>query len=62
MLILSRRPGESIYIYTDVREQITVKVCRVEGSQVKVGIEAPSNVGVSRGELDKKRAAKRPHD
>ncbi|MCS7091221.1 MAG: carbon storage regulator CsrA [Verrucomicrobiota bacterium] len=47
MLILSRKPGESIMI--DGR--IHVKVVRVEGDLVKVGIEAPAEVPVHRMEV-----------
>jgi carbon storage regulator len=47
MLILSRKPGESIVI--DGR--ITVKVLRVEGDVVKVGITAPPDVPVHREEV-----------
>ncbi len=47
MLILSRKSGESIVI--DGR--IHVKVVRVEGEVVKVGIEAPPDVPVHRLEI-----------
>jgi carbon storage regulator len=47
MLILSRKPGESIII--DGR--ITVKIMRLEGDTVKVGIEAPIHVPVHRQEV-----------
>jgi carbon storage regulator len=47
MLILSRKSGESIVI--DGR--IHVKIVRVEGEVVKVGIEAPSDVPVHRLEV-----------
>ena len=47
MLILSRKIGESIVI--DGR--ITVKVTLVEGSVVKLGIEAPREVPVHRQEV-----------
>jgi carbon storage regulator len=47
MLILSRKPGESIVI--DGR--ITVKIMRLEGDVVKVGIEAPIHVPVHRQEV-----------
>ena len=47
MLILSRKPGESIVI--DGR--ITVKIMRLEGDVVKVGIEAPIHVPVHRHEV-----------
>jgi len=47
MLILSRKPGESIVI--DGR--IIVKIMRLEGDMVKLGIEAPMNVPVHRQEV-----------
>jgi carbon storage regulator len=47
MLILSRKSGESIVI--DGR--IHVKIIRVEGEVVKVGIEAPLDVPVHRQEV-----------
>ena len=47
MLILSRKSGESIVI--DGRVQ--VKVVRVEGETVKIGIEAPADVPVHRREV-----------
>jgi carbon storage regulator len=47
MLILSRKPGESIVI--DGR--IVVKIIRLEGDVVKVGIEAAREVPVHRQEV-----------
>lgn len=47
MLILSRKVNESIVI--DGR--IIVKIVRVDGEVVKVGVEAPSNVPVHRQEI-----------
>lgn len=47
MLILSRKPGESIVI--DGR--ITVKVIRVDGEIVKLGVEAPAETPVHRQEV-----------
>jgi carbon storage regulator len=47
MLILSRKAGESIVI--DGR--IHVKIVRMEGDVVKVGIEAPPSVPVHRKEV-----------
>jgi carbon storage regulator len=47
MLILSRKTGESIVI--DGR--IHVKIVRIEGDVVKVGIEAPPSVPVHRKEV-----------
>ena len=47
MLILSRKIGESIVI--DGR--IIVKIVRLEGDTVKVGIEAPLDIPVHRQEV-----------
>ena len=47
MLILSRRPGESIVI--DGR--IIVKIMRVDGDVIKLGIDAPKEVPVHRQEV-----------
>ena len=47
MLILSRKTNESVVI--DGR--IIVKIVRVEGDVVKVGIEAPADVPVHRQEV-----------
>ncbi len=47
MLILSRKPGESIVI--DGRIKVTVM--RSEGEAVKIGIEAPAEVPVHRQEI-----------
>ncbi|HTR40268.1 MAG TPA: carbon storage regulator CsrA [Pseudomonadales bacterium] len=47
MLILSRKSGESIVIAGNIR----VKVVRVEGEVVKIGIEAPTSVPVHRQEV-----------
>jgi carbon storage regulator len=47
MLILSRKLGESIVI----DGKIHVKIMRVDGEVVKVGIEAPADVPVHRQEV-----------
>lgn len=49
MLILSRKVGESIA----VGENITIVVNRIAGNRVALGIQAPSNVRVVRGELER---------
>ncbi len=55
MLILTRRPVETIYI----GDEVTVTVLGVVGSQVRFGIEAPRHVVIDRAEIHerKKRAA-----
>ncbi len=47
MLVLSRRPGESITIGDD----IVVTVISVSGGQVRLGISAPRNVQILREEV-----------
>lgn len=47
MLVLARKPGTTIVI----NEEIVVTIVKVEGNRVTVGIEAPRNVKVLRGEL-----------
>lgn len=55
MLILTRRPAETIYI----GEEVTVTVLGVVGNQVRFGIDAPRNIVIDRAEIHerKKRAA-----
>jgi carbon storage regulator len=47
MLVLSRKPGECVQIGDSIR----VRVIRIGGGRVRIGIEAPKSVGVLRGEL-----------
>ncbi|AMV32868.1 hypothetical protein VN12_12140 [Pirellula sp. SH-Sr6A] len=47
MLVLSRKEGERIVI----GENITLVVSRISGNRVAIGIEAPKDVTVVRGEL-----------
>jgi len=55
MLVLSRKVNEKIVIDGG----IVVTVVKVEGGQVRIGIEAPSHVKVYREELLAKQAASR---
>lgn len=47
MLVLSRKIGETLVIDGDVK----VTVVRISGNRVALGIEAPDDVRVLRGEL-----------
>lgn len=47
MLVLTRKTGESIVIGNHVR----VTVLEMQGRQIRLGIEAPSEIPVHRGEV-----------
>ena len=55
MLILGRRPGETIVITMDLGSDkevnIRCAVLGVKGNQVRLGIDAPGNVTVHREEV-----------
>jgi carbon storage regulator len=48
MLVLSRKVGERIM----VGDNIAVVINRIAGNRVTIGIEAPENVAILRGELE----------
>jgi len=47
MLILTRRPGESLYL----GDEIKVIVLSVQGKQIKIGLEVPDDMPVYREEI-----------
>jgi len=47
MLVLSRKPGESIR----VDENIIVTIVEIRGDKVRLGIEAPREISVHRSEV-----------
>lgn len=47
MLVLTRKIGETITIGNDIK----VTILGVEGSQIRVGIDAPKEVSVHREEI-----------
>ena len=49
MLVLSRKTGQRLVI----DDNITIIVQRIAGNRVQIGIEAPDDVHIMRGELDK---------
>ncbi len=48
MLVLSRKPGEQIY----VGNNITITVVEIKGNRIRLGITAPDDVSVLRAELN----------
>jgi carbon storage regulator len=47
MLILTRKPGESLYI----GDKVKVTIVEIKGNQIRVGIEAPSDLRIYREEI-----------
>ena len=47
MLILTRRPGESLY----VGDSIKLTVLSIQGKQIKLGLDVPKDMTVYREEL-----------
>ena len=50
MLVIGRKHDEAVVI----DERITVRVVRVDGGKVKLGITAPADVPIVRGELQER--------
>lgn len=49
MLVLSRKEGQRVVI----NDNITIVINRIAGNRVSIGIDAPQDVHIMRGELDK---------
>jgi len=47
MLILTRKPGESLYIGDSVK----ITIVEIKGNQIRVGIDAPSDLRIYREEI-----------
>lgn len=56
MLVLSRKEGDSIVIGDDIQ----VKVVRIVGNRVTVGIDAPAEVPIVRAELREREVHEQP--
>lgn len=50
MLVLSRKIDDEIVIGDDV----TVRILRVKGNTVRIGVSAPADVSIMRGELPRR--------
>ncbi len=51
MLILTRRPGESLILELPTGERIKVTVLEVKGNQIRIGTNAPDDIAIVREEL-----------
>jgi carbon storage regulator len=51
MLVLSRKVDQEIVIDGNIK----IRVLKVKGNTIRIGIEAPRDVHIARGELEKKR-------
>lgn len=49
MLVLTRKANESIQIGDD----ITITVVRIQGGSVRIGVKAPKDTNIVRGELQR---------
>ena len=47
MLVLTRKPGQSVYIGDEVK----ITLMEIRGNQIRVGISAPSTVRIYREEI-----------
>lgn len=47
MLVLTRRPGESILIGDDIK----ITVVKIKGRMARIGIDAPRHVAIHRQEI-----------
>jgi carbon storage regulator len=47
MLVLTRKPGQSVYIGDDIK----VTLHGIRGNQVRIGVEAPPSVKIYREEI-----------
>ena len=47
MLVLARKPNQSIMIGDDIE----IRIVDIKGDQVKIGITAPKSIGVHRKEI-----------
>jgi len=47
MLILSRRPGESVHVGDDIK----ITILSVKGQQIKIGLDVPEQMPVYREEI-----------
>ena len=50
-LILTRKEGESVVLFTGAEEQVVITVEKYDNGQIKLGFSAPDSVNIMREEL-----------
>lgn len=50
MLVLTRKAGETVVI-SDGDEEIEIRILKVQGKSISIGVNAPRNMRIYRGEL-----------
>lgn len=55
MLVVTRKVGESVKVLIGNGRIVTIKVFKSNRKQVRLGIKAPSDIKVLRGELEEVR-------
>ncbi len=58
MRIFTRRPSESV----SIGDCISITVVEIRGAQVRIGVKAPPDVNIQRGELVSKREPSEPRN
>lgn len=51
MLVLGRRIKDSVILTTPDNKAIIISVEKIDGKQIRLGIEAPNEIDIQRGEL-----------
>jgi carbon storage regulator len=52
MLVLSRKEGKSVVMVLPSGEKITIVINSISGNRTSLGIDAPRDVKIIRGELE----------
>ena len=58
LLVLTRRPSESVRIGPNV----TITIVEIAGGKVRIGISAPDDVSIVRGEIEHKPQKEASHE
>lgn len=51
MLVISRKVGESVILTLESGDKIKIQVTDIDRNKVRIGIDAPKEIGVFRSEI-----------